>query len=455
MTTTQEQMLDLLMKDTLSKLESSVDTKLNDTETSFIAKLDGLKAQLNSKIDEINQIIEEKPLQITMGTVENPTKEIVHKEFLTVMNILKSQKRNPKNIMLVGEAGSGKTHLASCVAKALGLKFYPMSVGLQTTKSDLLGFINAHGQYVTSPIREAFEKGGLLLLDEFDSAHAGVVTIINSLLANGHCSFPDGIIQKHNNFICLVACNTYGHGANIDYVGRNRLDGATLDRFITVHVGYDNKLEEILTRNKAWVNVINKIRKNIENNGIKMIVSPRASMNGADLLDAGFNIRDVIDMVILKGADNDIRNKVLSGVDLSDFVAKESHSIKPELKYTRNLDKYQTYEIRTENEIIDENIISINSLNNICTTDYIISLEEYKLHFGEGWVHQYTGPQELFFSNRNGIYLCTSRDNEFLYEFFRHLDNMGDDGYEDGTPIAFEFIKKGCRKPYKVLTIGE
>lgn len=467
MKTTQEQMLDLLMKDTLNRLETDVQTKLSDTETSFIAKLDGLKTQLNGKLDEITQIIEGKPLQVTMGTIENPTKEIVHKEFLTVLNILKSQKRNPKNIMLVGEAGSGKTHLASCVANAFGLKFYPMSVGLQTTKSDLLGFINAHGQYVTSPIREAFEKGGVLLLDEFDSAHAGVVTIINSLLANGHCSFPDGIIQKNDNFICLVACNTYGHGANIDYVGRNRLDGATLDRFITVHVGYDSKLEEMLTCNNAWISIINKIRKNIEKNGIKMIVSPRASMNGADLLDAGFKIEDVIDMVILKGADKDIRAKILNDVDLSILEASKEISTVPvkkglKIDYQRNLNKYQTFEIRTEYENFD-GLISIEPVNSIFELDDTIKWNDYRLHFGRVWCHQYTSKEDIYFASK-AYYKFTEFNKGVLKDFFETFEQSSEKNNfiseENGEgkiqcPVAFEFIRKGCRNPYKVIILGE
>lgn len=219
--------------------------------------------------------------------------------------------------MLVGGAGGGKTHLVGTVAEALKLPFYPMSVGLQTTKSDLLGFINATGGYNSSIIRQAYEHGGVLLLDEFDSAHAGVVTILNSLLANGHCSFPDGVITKHKDFICLCACNTYGKGGNVDYVGRNRLDGATLDRFIIVDVDYDDKLEGVLTGNDAWLKIINSIRRNAESKGVKIIISPRASMDGADLLEIGFTTKEVLEMVVFKGCDRDVQTKLLAGVDLS------------------------------------------------------------------------------------------------------------------------------------------
>ena len=225
--------------------------------------------------------------------------------------------RREGKIFITGN--SGKTQLANHIAKALKLPFYPMSVGLQTTKSDLLGFINATGTYMPSIVRKAFEDGGVLLLDEFDAAHAGVVTILNSLLANGHASFPDKVVNKHKDFVCIVACNTFGNGANMEYVGRNRLDGATLDRFITINVDYDEELERGLTGNDSWYSIIQKIRKNAERQGIKQIISPRASIDGADLLDSGFSIKEVLKMVVFKGCSEEVCKKLTNGIDLENY----------------------------------------------------------------------------------------------------------------------------------------
>lgn len=312
-------LLSALLGDSLAKIKDMTEKEITDMKTEFQSQLDNLKEQVKADLDILDN---DKPFVVNVGTIEKPKKKLVHKAFTTITKILKSQKRKEKNIMLVGSAGGGKTHLVSMVAEALKLNFYPMSVGLQTTKSDLLGFVNAQGKYVTSPIREAYENGGVLLLDEFDCAHAGVVTILNSLLANGHCSFPDGIIDKNPNFICICACNTYGRGANVEYVGRNRLDGATLDRFIVVDVDYDAKLEKKLCDNDAWYELIKKVRNNAEKQGIKTIISPRASMDGADLLESGFTVKDVLNMVIFKGQDKDIQTKLLKDINLDEFKKK-------------------------------------------------------------------------------------------------------------------------------------
>lgn len=314
-----ELLLQAITGDIKEKINKRLDERINSAVTEVESKVAKIKESLTSTESYVASMVEGKPLVVTLPSIKKPEgeKELVHSQFNKVLKILTSAKRKEKNIMLVGEAGSGKTHLCGSVAKALGLEFYPMSVGLQTTKSDLLGFVNAQGDYVTTPVREAYEKGGLLLLDEFDAAHAGVVTILNSLLANGHCSFADKIVTKHPNFVCICACNTYGKGATVDYIGRNRLDAATLDRFIVVDVGYDTKLEKALTHNDGWATVINKIRKNIVGEGIKMIVSPRATMDGADLLDQGFKPDEVLDMVVFKGVAKDVKAKALKGVDVS------------------------------------------------------------------------------------------------------------------------------------------
>ena len=277
-------------------------------------------AQLEQKLKSVNELLNGTPtiIRLNKSNEDIDTSELkeVHACFDTITKVLLSAKRKEKNIMLVGPAGSGKSYMAGVVAQAMNLPFHPMSVGIQTTKSDLLGFINAMGTYVASPVREAFENGGVLLLDEFDAANAGVVTILNGLLANEIVSFPDKTVRKHANFICICACNTYGRGANVEYVGRNRLDAATLDRFIVIRMDYDNILEAKLVQKDKWMKIINKMRKNAQENGIKFIISPRASMDGADLLEAGFDIHDVLDMVVFKGAEENIQKTLLAGIEL-------------------------------------------------------------------------------------------------------------------------------------------
>lgn len=311
-----------LLKESAGKLQEIVKDRINGIQEDLLDRVSKLSNKLSDRIEGLENKFSDVPLAVNVGTIEKPKNILTHKCFDKVVKVLQSAKRINKNIMLVGPAGGGKSSLCSQIAEVLKLQFYPMSVGLQTTKSDLLGFINAKGDYITSPVREAYEKGGVLLLDEFDATHAGVVTILNSMLANDFCSFPDKIVNKHKDFVCFVACNTYGKGGSIDYVGRNRLDGATLDRFICIDVDYDKLLENQLTNNKEWLKIIEKMRKNISEFGLKIIISPRASMQGADLLEAGFPIEEVLDMCIYKGLNSDSKNKLVKDIDFGIFNKK-------------------------------------------------------------------------------------------------------------------------------------
>lgn len=305
-----------IIEDNIKEVKELIKSKLDKINETINKEVENKTEELNEKIKKLETQIKALPANVNVGTLENPDYKVVHKDFNKILNVLQSAKRIEKNIMLVGPCGSGKTSLCKQIAEALKLNYYPMSVGLQTTKSDLMGFINAKGDYVTSPVREAFEKGGILLLDEFDSAHAGVVTILNSVLANDIVGFPDKTVNKNKDFICLVACNTYGNGGSFEYIGRNKLDAATLDRFITFDVGYDGKMEKNLVKNNFWLDCINKMRKNIEKFKLKVIISPRASMHGADLLDTGmFNIFEVLDMCIFKGLNEDVKIKLTDGID--------------------------------------------------------------------------------------------------------------------------------------------
>lgn len=213
-------------------------------------------------------------------------------------------------VCMVGPAGSGKTTAAEKVAEALGMRFAAMSVGPQTTLSHIFGYMDANGHYVRSPARECFENGGVFLFDEIDAGSGNVLTGINAMLSNGICAFPDGMIKKHADFVCLAAGNTYGLGANRVYVGRTQLDGATLDRFAFLEWPVDEILERNVTQNDEWCDFIQAVRKKASDLSIRHIVSPRASIYGARLLKAGLKRQTVLDTVLWKGIAPDDRKKL-------------------------------------------------------------------------------------------------------------------------------------------------
>jgi hypothetical protein len=207
------------------------------------------------------------------------------------------------NIWLSGPAGSGKTTAAETVAKALGLRF--CFNGAIDTEYKLLGFTDAQGRIVSRPFREVYESGGVYLFDEIDRSLPGALLAFNAALANGYCDFPDGAIMRHPDCVIIAAANTYGLGGNADYVGAMKQDGAFLDRFVAIDWEIDEELERQICPDRAWCERVQRVRQRAKEKGLRVIVSPRASIHGAALLAAGIARDQVEKMTLRKGMSSD------------------------------------------------------------------------------------------------------------------------------------------------------
>ena len=204
------------------------------------------------------------------------------------------------NAWLAGPAGSGKTTAARMAADALGLTFAPMGAFSQV--HELFGFVDANGTYHETPFTRAYRVGGLVLLDELDSSDAAVTLLLNGPLDNGMMTLPTGeTIHRHPDFVCIGAANTYGNGATAAYIGRNPLDGAFLDRFAFLDWAYDEALETALAANADWSGRVQAARRRAAKAGLKIAITPRASIRGAALIRAGLAPDAVARMTYLRG----------------------------------------------------------------------------------------------------------------------------------------------------------
>ena len=222
------------------------------------------------------------------------------------------------NVFLSGPAGSGKTTVAEQVAhgleKALGCKIPFYFTGAVNSEYKLMGFVKPDGEVVRTAFREAFENGGVFLFDEIDGSSANAILAFNAALAGSLCDFPDGTVKKHANFYCIAAGNTFGQGATREYVGRNPLDAASLDRFAFIDFGYDEDLERHIAGNDNWTSYVQSVRAAVVLLKIRAVVTPRASITGAKLLAAGEEVQMVKMMVIFKGMDAEMIRKIEANV---------------------------------------------------------------------------------------------------------------------------------------------
>jgi energy-coupling factor transporter ATP-binding protein EcfA2 len=205
------------------------------------------------------------------------------------------------HVALVGPAGSGKTTAVEQAAAILESDFYIQ--GAIQGAWELTGVVGPNGDYRRTPTRDAFELGGYVCWDEMDAGDPAGMLVANSATANGYMAFPDQTkpVRKHDKFQAIACMNTYGRGADRVYVGRSQMDGATLDRFVFLSWEYDERLELAIAGNDVWTRRVQELRHGAEKINARVVISPRASIYGAKLLAAGWNMSEVEESTIWKG----------------------------------------------------------------------------------------------------------------------------------------------------------
>ena len=211
---------------------------------------------------------ERKELSEAFGTAEESVK---HPLFDTLLNMYKDK----ENVLIVGEAGTGKSYLVAQVAKYLECPFH--QCGSVQESFELLGFMDAKGKYNETEFYRAYKEGGIFLLDELDACSEVALLAINNALTNDTIVFPNGeVVKRGDNFVVFGTANTYGTGATLEYCGRTKLDDATLNRFATEEADYCEDIELAKAfGNNDLVNFIHSYRKAYRKLGVKTLATYR------------------------------------------------------------------------------------------------------------------------------------------------------------------------------------
>lgn len=277
----------------LSNSIARIVTMIADAKAEARAEIDALKAR--------------QPTIIHIKMNDGSTKQFdVGRQHILFPLMLELIAAGVDNLWVTGPAGSGKSTAAEMVAKALGYEFHIQP--MVSDPVDLLGYMspatNDQGSaYVPTNFYRAYtaDTPTVLLMDEVDGWDARSGIVANGALANGHCAFPHGTFQRRRCIIIATA-NTWGLGASDQFVGRNKLDATTLDRFETLEWGYDEAFERDLcgygqgnANVDSWVDAVIEARHKAETLPAKIQITPRASIAGAKLIRAGMS-RDKVMM---------------------------------------------------------------------------------------------------------------------------------------------------------------
>ena len=274
---------------------------------------------IRSMLAEVVNDLQPEVKEIVVKVADRPAVTMngkVHEKFAEILDLAAQR----MEILMIGPAGCGKSHLAEQIAKALGLRFGSISCSAGMSEGQITGRLIPTGEggrfeYQRSQFVEFYEDGGVFLLDEIDAADANVLLVINQALANGHLPVPNRTdnpqAKRHPDFVLIAAANTFGNGANRMYVGRNQLDEATLDRFRIgqVVMDYDQDLEKSILADGDLLRRLWNIRRAVNDCQLRRVVSTRFIAKAATMQAAGWDSEKIIGQLVC-GWTQDERSKV-------------------------------------------------------------------------------------------------------------------------------------------------
>jgi len=280
----------------------------------FDAVIAGASAGLDiAKVEEIcNAMIAGQPARRIEITIDQgKVKEIKtpHAALEKCLNFLSMRKAtgDSLNLYVWGPVASGKSTLAKQIAHVYGIDLYVMGCTFEPT--DLTGYKSVDGSFIRTRFLDMFEAGGVLLWDEYDRSSAVAVQVINDALANGvYFDITGRKIMKHKDFYLIASGNTPMTGSTGRHEAEKQ-DAAIRDRFIFVHIPYDELLEKTLAPHKGWYNRVISLRRAVERLHIDIDVSPRATYDGGMFADS-MGWEDLEDAFIFKGLPKETADKI-------------------------------------------------------------------------------------------------------------------------------------------------
>ncbi len=192
-------------------------------------------------------------------------------------------------VMLVGAAGSGKNKLAEQLGDYFDMPV--LVINSIQDASEVQGYKTIDGSYAQTPFivfsKYCMEndKQGIILFDEIDNADASAMVTINDAIASREITLADNSHLELKNIRFMACANTWGTGATDEYVGRNQLDMATLNRFVTVEVDYDERVEDSICKDTDLLKFIRDFRQGIRETGTHHIVSYRNIIQAVKAFD--------------------------------------------------------------------------------------------------------------------------------------------------------------------------
>ena len=272
------------------------------------------EAQVVSIVDK--RLKEQRAVKVEVVSAK-ATKRVdkAHKNFADAVSLVGLG----KNIALIGEAGSGKSFGAIQMAQALDLDYSVVSCHGKMQSFDLVGAMSpTTGQYISTALRDAYENGKVLILDEFDRSNNETTIALNGILAGDSYGFPDGMVKRNAEFRVIACQNTFGSGSSKTYASAKPQDGSTLTRFTRIEWDIDAKLEVAICGDNEVTRAVQSVRKNAKDKGYdQILITPRQAIDANQMVDSlGWPTKKAIEFTCLNGLAGDVKKRLMDGVSL-------------------------------------------------------------------------------------------------------------------------------------------